>query len=716
MIVWGGCGPGSQHNCAINTGGRYNPASETWTPTNLVNAPGIRFYHVAVWTGSRMVVWGGCRQINDACSPNTTGSTGGVYDPATDTWTPTNQAGAPDRACCTPAYGPDRACSCGAAVTTARRKTPAPFTRRTRDVDADDHCQRAGGAARAQRGVDRQRRSWGGCPATFCFSQNQPINTGGRYDPVADAWTPTTTTNAPTVRFQHSAVWTGSEMIVWGGFLDYTGTNTGGRYNPSTDSCTPVSTTGAPTSRGGHMAVWTGTRMVIWGAASNKTGGRYDPATDAWTPTYAEDSFSFRADHTAVWTGAEMIVWGGNDAGSGNLFGRGLRYNPTLATWTPVNATGEPWGRLGHTAVWTGAEMIVWGGQYGSTPFNDGGRFNPTADTWAATTLSGAPEEKSHHTAVWTGTEMIVWGGDGNTSFQNSGGRYDPGTDSWTAVTTAAAPAGRYLHTAVWTGAEMIVWGGYGGTGDLNTGGRYDPATNAWQPMSTTGVPEARHFQTTLWTGDRMLIWGGKTGDYSSGTIYNTGGLYDPAADAWTATSLIGAPSGRFYHSGVWTDSEMIVWGGCSQPGCYTQEYTGAHYDPATNTWTGSTDVRLAPSARNLHSTVWTGDAMIVWGGQVDDTGGYTAPAANTGGPCRCLDSPAGHPALAVVSAPRLRLTQWRSAAGGANTVTTPVAARCWRSNVTGVEESVARPRRRRPRRAGVLGRQSRRLAGQLFI
>ena len=32
-----------------------------------------------------------------------------------------------------------------------------------------------------------------------------------------DTWTPTTLTNAPAARFGHTAVWTGSEMIVWGG-------------------------------------------------------------------------------------------------------------------------------------------------------------------------------------------------------------------------------------------------------------------------------------------------------------------------------------------------------------------------------------------------------------------------------------------------------------------------------------------------------------------
>src|SRR5262249_43954190 len=58
-------------------------------------------------------------------------------------------------------------------------------------------------------------------------------NTGGRYNPGMDNWTATSTTDAPDGRYQHTAVWTGSEMIVWGGLGGLTGFevfNTGGRY------------------------------------------------------------------------------------------------------------------------------------------------------------------------------------------------------------------------------------------------------------------------------------------------------------------------------------------------------------------------------------------------------------------------------------------------------------------------------------------------------
>ena len=157
-----------------------------------------------------------------------------------------------------------------------------------------------------------------------------------------------------------------------------------------------------------------------------------------------------------------------------------------------------------HTAVWTGSEMIVWGGFCWPSALssNTGGRYNPSTDSWTATSTTNAPAARDDHTAVWTGSEMIVWGGVGpNRRALNTGGRYNPSTDSWTATSTTNAPAGRDGHTAVWTGSEMIVWGGADDLTRLDTGGRYNPSTDSWTATSTTNAPDARIGHTAVWTG-----------------------------------------------------------------------------------------------------------------------------------------------------------------------------------------------------------------------
>src|ERR1051326_9068369 len=145
-------------------------------------------------------------------------------------------------------------------------------------------------------------------------------------------------------------------------------------------------------------------------------------------------------------------------------------------TWTETSLTNAPTARYSHTAVWTGSEMIVWGGDGAAGGLlNTGARYNPSTDSWTATSANNAPSARKTHTAVWTGSEMIVWGGNNEgISYLNSGGRYNPSTDSWTGTSLTNAPSGRVGHTAVWTGSQMTVWGGYSGSSYLNTGGRYD--------------------------------------------------------------------------------------------------------------------------------------------------------------------------------------------------------------------------------------------------
>jgi len=329
---------------------------------------------------------------------------------------------------------------------------------------------------------------WGG------WSSSGDLNTGGRYNPSTDSWTNTRTVNAPEARRLHTAVWTGSEMIVWGGTDDVNDLNTGGRYNPSTDSWTGTSTTNAPEARAGHTAVWTGSEMIVWGGDAEpclpncvifNTGGRYNPSTDSWTATSTTNAPAARGAQTAVWTSSEMIVWGGTPDG---IFGlnTGGRYNPSTDSWTGTSTTNAPEARAGHTAVWTGSEMIVWGGGQGTDLFNTGGRYNPSTDTWIATSTTNAPEARVGHTAVWTDSEMIVWGGTGHVTFSlNTGGRYNPSNNTWTATSTSNAPVGRQLHTAVWTDSEMIVWGGEGASGALATGGRYCAQSGAPTPTPT---------------------------------------------------------------------------------------------------------------------------------------------------------------------------------------------------------------------------------------
>lgn len=337
---------------------------------------------------------------------------------------------------------------------------------------------------------------WGGSPGNGGASG--VLNTGGRYNATTDTWTTINTTNAPSARHHHTAVWTGSKMIVWGGGNDSVHLNDGGIYDPASDSWAPINAAGAPGARTDHMAVWTGSQMIIWGGYPyTATGSRYDPVTNVWTAM--ANAPQATAESAAVWTGTEMIIWSGGN-GSSNV-NTGARYNPITNTWVTTSTTNAPQGRriwACANGIWTGSEMLVWGGGPSNSTFvNTGGRYNPTTNTWATISTTNAPAARDYHTNIWAGAEMIVWGGS-TPSFvpYADGARYDPVANIWSPITNTGAPAGRYNHTATWTESQMIVFGGQG-SAYFNDTHSYQPAQTlaaaapliTQQPISATVAP-----------------------------------------------------------------------------------------------------------------------------------------------------------------------------------------------------------------------------------
>jgi hypothetical protein len=323
-------------------------------------------------------------------------------------------------------------------------------------------------------------------------------------------------------------------------------------------------------------------------------------------------------------------------------------------TWRTMSTTGTPPRAFGRSVVWTGSQMIVWGGFLVDTPgyTNGGGIYDLAADTWGATSTSDSPSPRRGNSAVWTGDRMIVWGGVSNTengtNYRNDGKMYNPLTNSWEAMAAVPNFGGRVEHFAVWTGSKMIVWGGNGdsrdGSREYNDGAIYDRASNSWTLMSTIGAPSKGGAVDVVWTGNKMVVWGGQ----GFGAEQFEGAMYDPTTDTWTAINATGAPAPRRGHRMVWTGTRVLVWGG-------TGFKDGGSFDPVTNTWQTMTGVG-APPARAIPSAVWTGKEMIVWGGEVFVTGltlfrdgGRYDPAADAWSPVATTGAPSARELHAAI-------------------------------------------------------------------
>jgi N-acetylneuraminic acid mutarotase len=562
MIIWGG---------GLSGFGRYDVATNAWIPASTAGAPSQRLAHSAVWTGSEMIIWGGTDNSVDF-------SNGGRYNPSSDTWTAVSTTGAPS----------------------ARRDHTAAWT-------------------------GSQMIVWGGRGSAF-------FATGARYNPSTDTWLPTSATDAPPARSLHTAVWTGTDMLVWGGLtaLSEVTTATGGRYDPASDLWRTISPVNAPAARYQHTAVWAGDLMLVWGShdvQARPAGGRYEVGIDVWTPLTDGGVPVPRQLHSAVWTGTEMLVWGGVIDDSLTTANTGGRYDPLADSWTATAMLGVPAARTQHVAVWTGEVMVVWGGLDGSVALSSGGRYDPIADLWASTSLVGAPPAAYLAVGAWTGKWVLAWGGTDGVDYVGTGGRYDPETDAWAAITLQNAPTPRFYHTGVWTGSRFVIWGGESATGREGAGGNYDPSSNSWQTTTSAGAPSPREWHSAVWAGGRMVVWGGISG---SGPAL-LGGRYDPTMDAWTLLPTGNAPAPRSSAVAVSTGSRAIFWGGYIGG---SRVNTGGVYDSATNSWMAMSTTD-APTPRSGATMIWAGGVAMVWGGHetVSMGGGeLLALQTNTGG------------------------------------------------------------------------------------
>jgi N-acetylneuraminic acid mutarotase len=329
--------------------------------------------------------------------------------------------------------------------------------------------------------------------------------------------------------------------------------------------------------------------------------------------------------HSAIWTYSEMIIWGGGS--EHQFYSSGGVYDPGSDRWRSMSERGAPSGRWGHAAVWTGREMIVWGGRSSFTPaghHRDGAIYDPRTDSWRPMTQEGAPSGRSQMAAVWTGEQLIVWGGwaDGG-QCPATGAAYDPRIDRWTDLPVDNTPEGRVEPACVWTGREMIVWGGLleGERRSTATGARYDPETRRWTPLPADGAPAPARGHSAIWTGREFMVWGGANVDETSGRNIgtNSGAVYSSAENHWHPIPVSAALHGRLYHVAAWTDTELVVWGGGDQEtGCLA---SGGIFNPNSGSWRAVSE-EGGPSARSMSTAVWTGEGMLIYGGS---TGGTSA-------------------------------------------------------------------------------------------
>ncbi|HVY31133.1 MAG TPA: kelch repeat-containing protein [Polyangiaceae bacterium] len=368
--------------CGNSCGKGRSCASSACTPRWVSTAPPLAGFvarEKAAYAalGDKVFIWGGA----DSSAKNL--ADGALYDPASDTWSALPSTGSPP---------------------SARVLATAVWTGSVMVV-------------------------WGGGDA----ANTVDYNTGSRFDPATNSWSAMTTLGAPSGRRAAYGFWTGSRVLFFAGSDKSINPVAGAYlYDPVNDKWSAASSFGQPSARLNPTAGWSGTELLVYGGAIGANNSQstysYDLASNSWTRV--NDGPSARAGAFGTWDGAYLLAWSGN----GNGFkSDGKLYEPVGDKWTNMGTSGEPSARWAPNR-YTGwsfrikPHLALFVGGSGNSFATDGGMYNSTTNGW--TSISAWPSGASHiyGAAVWTGTELVMWGGRTGTAagLTSAGERYLP--------------------------------------------------------------------------------------------------------------------------------------------------------------------------------------------------------------------------------------------------------------------------------------------------
>jgi hypothetical protein len=284
-----------------------------------------------------------------------------------------------------------------------------------------------------------------------------------------------------------------------------------------------------PEVRTAAATAWTGTQLLVWGGyvfdgSGNKSpfddGFAFDAASRTWS-RIPDSPLSWRSDAASAWTGEELLIWGGWTGEccvpSEMFLDDGAAFDPATGRWRRL--ADSPLQERAPFSVWTGEELIVWGSTGRELHLRDGAAYDPSTDSWRP--IVAAPLELTDATTVWTGREMIVFGSslDGNNRSDTEtavGVAYDPDTGTWREL--APSPLSPQAHTAGWPGkGEMIAWDYEHGTA------AYDTEADAWRELARVPLRFYECYpQSVAISG---YVFGNSCGQLA---------LYSAGEDAWT--------------------------------------------------------------------------------------------------------------------------------------------------------------------------------------
>jgi hypothetical protein len=300
-----------------------------------------------------------------------------------------------------------------------------------------------------------------------------------------------------------------------------------------------------------------------------------------WRPTRLPP-IDGRSGHRMVWTGSEAVIWGGSSSSrtqsvfDGILPKGGAAYDPSTDRWRLVSDAPIA-GRLEPVVVWSGTEVIAFGGWIGDATQLDGAAWDPRTDAWR--TIARSPLIGTEPVGAWLDGRLYVL-------TSESAAAYDPSTDRWTTLLPSPIRTG-WRTATVASGRLFAVAFGDGATPPVEWG-VFDPGTGTWR-HGTVPIDPLMAGIGSIGAGEQVVFDNGLTFDLVHEDWHERQACQGTGAGAvWTGRVLLGVtamwdpgtgeckdlpPSppreppfedfnGREFPVAVWTGTQYITWSG----------------------------------------------------------------------------------------------------------------------------------------------------------
>lgn len=337
-----------------------------------------------------------------------------------------------------------------------------------------------------------------------------------------------------------------------------------------------------------------------------QTPGTWSATGNMTTPRYGFSGIQLK--------NGKVLVAGGIDAASTILASAEL-YDPVTGVWAPTGNMKK--ARAYNTAtLLPNGRVLVAGGCTNnncSAATNTAEIYDPPTGTWRAAGKMSTLRYFFGATPLQDGSVLVEGGcNQGNcTTVTATAELYNPRTNQW--MLTGSMHTARDYHTStLLASGDVLVAGGYTVQGASNNVEMYDAATGTWSTMAGMIYGRALHSATALPDG-RVIVAGGNVGYLPS----NLTELYDPVTNTWSAAGNLNVKRSEQSAILLRTGQAMVA-GGYSYTRPYYYNLASCElYDPATNSWTVTSDMT---AARNSFALVPLRNGQVLGAGGLSDS------------------------------------------------------------------------------------------------